>query len=235
MALEVVLRVEKLARVYPTGAGVREVGFTLGKGEIGALVGPNGSGKTTLLDALAGQSPHSGEVWILGKKPEDPAARRVHLAYLPEERDLPPFLTGRTAARLAEELWRSPGYRDRFEHEQKRWGLDEASLSLPAAALSQGTREKLSLALIFAREAAIYVLDEPEAHLDPIMRAELEACMMELKKKGKTVLFATHDVHLAARLGDRVFAIRSGRVRELKERSPEAILTALRGGEGEDA
>ncbi len=72
MALEVVLRVEKLARVYPTGAGVREVSFTLGKGEIGALVGPNGSGKTTLLDALAGQSPHSGEVWILGKNPRTP-------------------------------------------------------------------------------------------------------------------------------------------------------------------
>lgn len=235
MAFSVALRVEKLSRAYPTGAGVREVSFALEKGEIGALVGPNGSGKTTLLDALIGQSPHSGEVWILGQKPEDPAARRVHLAYLPEDRGLPPFLTGRTAARLAEELWRSPGYLERFERERRRWGLDDAALSQPAAVLSQGTREKLSLALLFAREAAVYVLDEPEAHLDPIVRAELEVRMMELKKEGKTVLFATHDVHLAVRLGDRVFAIHSGRVRELRMRSPEAILAALKGGEGADA
>ncbi len=229
------LEVRGLTRTYPGGAGVRDVSFTLAPGEIVALVGPNGAGKTTLLEALAGEAPHGGKVRVQGIPQEHRAAFKARLAYLPEDRGFPTFLTGRTAARLAQELWLQPGFLARFEEERGRWQLSDADLDRPALTLSQGTREKLALALVFSRKAPVYVLDEPEAHLDPIVRAELEDRLGSLKAAGKAVLFATHDVHLAARLGDRVLVVRSGRVRALAETKADAILRAVVEGRAHEA
>ena len=234
MADPPVLEAVDLTRLYPDGTGVRGARLRVYAGEIAALVGPNGAGKTTLLEALAGRPPQPGRVRLLGTGHDRRRAFLKRLAYLPEARALPPFLAGRTAARLAEELWQQPGLYLRFLQEAARLGLAEADLDRPARVLSQGTREKLALALVFSREARLYLLDEPEAHLDPIVRNVLENRLAELRAAGKAVLFATHDVYLAARLADRILLVKDGRVRPSETKDPEAILAALTGGEEDE-
>jgi len=221
------LEVEGLQSLYPGGAGLKEASFQVEAGTIVAIVGPNGAGKTTLLEALTGHRRHQGRVKAFGIPQENETAFQAKIAYLPEARGFPPFITGRTSARLAGDLWDQPGLYPRFLDETLRWDLGDAELDRPARLLSQGTREKLALALVFSRQAPLYLLDEPEAHLDPIMRKVLEDRLLELRQARKTVVFSTHDVYLAARLGDRILLVKNGLVRPAKTRSPEAILAEL--------
>lgn len=222
-----VLRADGLESRYPNGAGLIEANLCVRPREIVAAVGPNGAGKTTLLETLSGHRPYRGRLTLLGHAPKEEEAYKAKLAYLPEERGFPPFITGRTAARLAQDLWGQPELYPRFLKEAARLGLVEADLDRPARVLSQGTREKLALALVFAREAPLYVLDEPEAHLDPIVRKVLEDRVGELREAGKAVLFATHDVYLAGRVADTILLVKNGRVHPAKTKDPEAILTIL--------
>jgi len=236
MKREAALRVEGLTRLYANGAGVREVSFSLSAGEIAALVGPNGAGKTTLLDALALQAAFQGEVLLFGTPAHAETAYKKRLAYLPEARGFPPFLTLRVVVRLAEDAWLQAGFAERFREEARQLNLDLALLDTLVADLSQGTREKLALALVFSREAPFYLLDEPEAHLDPIVRARLEARLRQLKRPGKTILLATHDVHMAVRLADRVLALNNGHLVDLgRVKEVQAVLDALGGGADEGA
>jgi len=230
MTRDCILQAKNLESRYPNGAGLVEANLCLQKGRVVAAVGPNGAGKTTLLETLGGNRPYRGQVSLFGHEPENEGAYKAQLAYLPEERGFPPFITGRTAARLAQELWGQPGLYTRFKKEAARLDLTEAELDRPARVLSQGTREKLALALVFSREAPLYLLDEPEAHLDPIVRRVLEDRLAGLRAAGKAVLFATHDVYLAARLADRILLVKNGRVRPAGAKDPEAILAALTGG-----
>ncbi len=221
------LEVVRLSRTYRSGRGVHAVSFRVARGEIVALVGPNGAGKTTLLEAVCGFADYVGSVRVEGFDRERASAQWARMAFLPEERGFPPFLAGLTAARLAERFWEQPGLEDRFVSEAERWGLGAAERETPAFALSQGMREKLALALVFSRIVPLYVLDEPEAHLDPVMRDRLERRLAELREGGRAVLLATHDVHLAARLADRVLVLVRGAVRDLGRAGAAEVLRAL--------
>jgi len=228
----VVLRVAGVTRTYLTEKGVFDVSFSIGQGERVALVGPNGAGKTTLLEVLAGVAkPKSGTVELMGEPLFHERTYKSRLAYLPEQRGYPAYLSPRLTVRLAEQLWMQPGLQERFCKEAERLGLDRDAMDLPVSALSQGNKEKLALALVFSRRAELYLLDEPEAHLDAISRNRLEKRLHSLSiDAGKALLWATHDVHLAARTADRVAIIHNGRLRMLERVSDgNAILVALEG------
>jgi len=222
-----VLEVRRLSRTYRSGKGVRAVSFEVFRGEIVALVGPNGAGKTTLLEAVCGTADYVGSVLVEGFDREQETAQRSRAACLPENRSFPLFITGLTAARLAERFWEQPGLEEEFLAEAEGWLLSQAELERPVFALSQGMREKLALALVFSRRVSLYLLDEPEAHLDPIMRHHLERRLRELRADDRAVLLATHDVHLAERLADRVLALANGEVKDLGRSNAAAIMQAL--------
>ena len=221
------LEVRRLSRTYRSGRGVRAADFRVERGEIVALVGPNGAGKTTLLEAVCGLADYVGSVRVEGFDREQEAAQRARMACLPERRNFPPFLAGFTAARLAERFWGQPGLEARFLAEVEGWALGREELETPAFALSQGMREKLALALVFSRDVPLYVLDEPEAHLDPIMRERLERRLEKLRSDARAVLLATHDVHLAARLADRIVVLVGGETVDLGRARTDEVLQAL--------
>jgi len=225
---EPVLSVRNLSRTYSTGKGIVSAGFTVGAGEVVALVGPNGAGKTTLLEALCGTADYVGSVRIAGFDREHEAHQRQNRVCLPERRNLPLFLSGVAAARLAEGFWDQPGLFSRFVTEAHFWGLEGGDLEQPALALSQGMREKLMLALVFSSTAALMILDEPEAHLDPIVRHRLEQRLVARRDQGGALLLATHDAYMAARLADRILIVRAGRLHNLGAvPGVEAVFDAL--------
>jgi len=233
----VVLRVNGLSRTYITGKGVHSASFAVKRGEKVALVGPNGAGKTTLLEVLAGLvKPEAGFVELLGVPVSHERQYKTNLAYLPEQRGYPPYLSPRIALRLAEKLWMQPGLLDRFLKEANRLDFDLSVMDQPIRTLSQGNKEILSLALVFSRQAQIYLLDEPEAHLDAIVREYLEERLQWLgNHEGKAVLWATHDVHMAARLADRVLVIKDGKLKPVGgTASGAAIVAAIRALETAD-
>ena len=201
-------------------------------GEILVLLGENGSGKSTFLKLLARILEPSGGELLLDGRPLAELSRREtarRVAYVPQSVDLvfpirclDLVLQGRApygrgfAADSAE---------DRGRALQAMRACDVESLALrDASALSGGEKRRVFLARALAQEAAIWLLDEPTAGLDPRHRLQfLETLLKVHRERGTTVLFVTHDIELASELGDRVLLLVEGRA--LAEGTPADVLT----------
>ncbi len=198
-----------LTRVYGPGQVVGPVSLALAPGEGMALTGPNGAGKSTLLRLVRGEErADEGTVRILGEppRPADPGFRRRVLvldevSYFPDLSVREHLLLvavghglGRSAeGRVAEvlETCRLGGHRD-----------------LSPYKLSSGLRQLMGIAaLLLPPEPELFVLDEPERHLDGTARGWLGEVLGERKRAGTAVLFATHSQELARAVADRVVEI----------------------------
>ncbi len=198
---------------------VSDVSSCLDSAGIVALIGPNGAGKSTLLDLIAGlKAPTSGTCQIHGEDTasltREQLARLV--AHVPQQ--LPqevPFtvedviMTGR--------LPHSSGL---FESAEDEAALERAIAKArletfrrrPFAALSGGEKQRVLLAAAMCQEAAIFLLDEPSAHLDPENQVLLWEMIVDLKRAGHLILVATHHLSLAAQHSDRIWLMNHGRL-----------------------
>ena len=198
-------------------AGLEAVDLTIRAGEFVCLCGPSGCGKTTLLNLVAGlEAPTAGEVRVAGEIVRGPGPDRTVMF---QESALFPWLdVARNVAFPLEVAGVSPAERDarveRYLRMVHLWGFRDR----PPHALSGGMRQRVALARALVAEPTILLMDEPFAALDAqtrdVLHAELERVWLETKK---TVLFVTHNVREAARLGDRVVILgtRPGRVKRV--------------------
>jgi tungstate transport system ATP-binding protein len=205
------------ALVRLTGAGVsfgatpalRDVTFTLHRGERLALVGANGSGKTTLLRLLHGLVPGQGGQERLPLQPEG----RLPVAAMLFQRPFLLHLSVRQNVLLGLMLRRVP----RAEREARcRQALQRVGLAhradSAARALSGGQQQRLALARAWALLPDILFLDEPTASLDPSAKREIEALIGEVADSGVTVVMSTHNLGQAKRLMTRVIYLEGGRL-----------------------
>lgn len=197
---------------------VHAVDLAVGAGETVALLGPSGSGKSSLLAAVAGfLAPAGGEVHLAGRRVAGPG-----VAVPPEGRSvgvvfqndaLWPHLTVlQTVAYPIERRGVARG----LAQAQARALLERAGIAGLAdrrpAQLSGGEQQRTGLARALAREAAVYLLDEPTARLDSALKATLQRAIAEqVRDLGAAVLYATHDVAEALAIADRVVLLRDGR------------------------
>ncbi len=213
------LDVRRVSVAYGSVPVIHELDVTVAAGETVALLGPSGAGKSSLLAAVAGfVRPRAGEIRIDG---EIVADDRIHLP--PERRSVGvAFQNGA--------LWPHLSVVDTVAYPYRRRGLDAATarrramlllerLDIEAQAdrrpgqLSGGEQQRTGLARALARDAAVYLLDEPTAHLDTVLKATLQREMAEASRRsGAAVLYATHDVAEALGVADRVALIRAGRL-----------------------
>jgi energy-coupling factor transport system ATP-binding protein len=173
------------------------------RGEVTVLVGANGSGKTTLLRAIAGlRAPLSGRI--------DRAPGRV--AYLPQD---PGALLHRPSV-LAEVRWtiERAGTDEPAGRLLEAFGIAALADAYPRD-LSAGERQRAALAAILAGRPAIALLDEPTRGMDGAASDALRRVLDGLRAEGCSVVVATHDLELAARIADRVVALEDGTVRDL--------------------
>ena len=177
-------------------------------GEVHGFLGPNGSGKTTTIRVLLGLlRADAGEARLLDGDPWREAVRlHRRLAYVPGDVSLWPKLTGGEVIDL---LGRLRGDLDPRRREEllDRFELDPRK---KARTYSKGNRQKVALVAALASTAELLVLDEPTAGLDPLMEAEFQACIHEVKAEGRTVLLSSHILAEIEALCDRVSIIRAG-------------------------
>jgi len=210
---EAAIQLTEVSKVYGRGAGavhaVDRLSLTVADGEFVCLVGASGCGKSTLLSIVAGlDSPTAGQV--------DTTGRRVAIMF--QEPALFPWLTARRNVELALRALRVP-------KDQRRRRATELLETVHLAdfadkrphELSGGMRQRVALARALAQDADVLLMDEPFGALDAMTRDllhdELERICAE---RSLSVLFVTHNVREAARLGDRVVLLssRPGRVIE---------------------
>ena len=179
-------------------------------GEVHGFLGPNGAGKSTTMRVLLGLLRRdSGSAVMLGGDPwKDATALHRRIGYVPGDVSLWPNLTG---GEVIDVLGRMRGGLD----EKKRADLIERfelDPSRKARTYSKGNRQKVAVVAAFASNVELYLLDEPSSGLDPLMEAEFQRCVHEVKGEGATVLLSSHILAEAEALSDRISIIRNGRV-----------------------
>jgi ABC-2 type transport system ATP-binding protein len=218
----VILRTEKLCKTFEVGVrrrrvqAVKDLDLSVREGEIFGFVGPNGAGKTTTIKMLMGLIfPTSGRASIYDAPiPSTEAKRRI--GYLPENPSYYDFLTGREAlgffGRLA-----GASRSERARREEELLGLvglaDAADRQIRK--YSKGMQQRLGIAQALVGAPSFVVLDEPMSGLDPIGRKDVRDLILELKRRGTTVLFSTHILPDVEMLADRVGVILGGRLRDV--------------------
>ncbi len=194
----------------------------VGEGEVVHLRGPNGAGKTSLLKVLAGLlAVHSGEATVLGwDLVADRRAVRREVGMLGHQSFLYEELTVEENLRFAVRAARGASSSIRPALEQ--FGFAGRLASVPVSRCSAGQQRRASLAVLVARGARLWLLDEPHAGLDQDGRDLLDELLAGSRAAGRTVLFASHELERATAIAERTVHLAGGRVVE----QPEAAETA---------
>jgi len=220
----------KLRKTYGALTAIDDLTFDVAPGEIFGLLGPNGAGKSTTVRILITLlRPTGGRAVVLGhdvvKQPE--AVRRL-IGYVPQERAIDRFLTGREHLWLLANLYHLP------KDEARRRILEllklvelEAKADLPAKTYSGGMKRKLDIACGLLPNPKILFLDEPTLGLDVQSRLRIWDYVRELKARGITVVMTTNYLDEADQLCDRLAIIDGGRIRALG--SPSDLKAGLGG------
>jgi NitT/TauT family transport system ATP-binding protein len=202
------VRIAGVSKRFATGPNVLdEVSLDVARGEFVCLLGASGCGKSTLLNLVAGlDQPTAGRVEVAGVRP----------ALMFQEPALFPWLTASQNVELALRL-KGLGKKERRERAGDLLGLvrlkDAGAKRVHE--LSGGMRQRVAMARALAQDSSVLLMDEPFAALDAITRDALHEELVRIRQsQALTVLFVTHNVREAVRLGDRVVLLssRPGRV-----------------------
>jgi ABC-2 type transport system ATP-binding protein len=190
---------------------VDDLSLTVPSECIYGFIGPNGSGKTTTLRMIMHiLLPDRGEIEVLGSR--DTAAARDRVSYLPEERGLYKKMTVRRLLRYYGRLkGRTVADIDTAVDEWMARVELPGLLDRQIETLSKGMSQKVQFVAAVIADPALLILDEPFSGLDPVNAQVLRDAVLELRRRGTTVVFSTHDMGTAERMCDRIFMIFRGR------------------------
>ncbi len=223
------IQVDSLTKDYAGRRGIRDVTFTVEKGEILGFLGPNGAGKTTTMRILTGYlPPTSGHASIAGfdVSSESLEARR-HIGYLPEtvplykELTVLEYLTFVTRLRDIPKAQRA----EKIDMAMEKTNITDVA-DVFIGKLSKGYRQRVGLAQAVVHEPDVMILDEPTEGLDPRQRTETRALIRDLAK-AHTIILSTHILPEVEAVCDRVLIIDRGRI--VAEGTPSDLRAKLAG------
>jgi osmoprotectant transport system ATP-binding protein len=209
---------------------VSGLSLTIPPGELCVLVGPSGAGKTTAMKMVNRLVElDAGDVLVDGRSVRelDATELRRRIGYVIQQVGLFPHMTVAGNVAVVPRLlgWPRRRVRERVEELLELVGLDAKTFAerFPRE-LSGGQRQRVGLARALAGDPGVMLMDEPFGALDPITRERLQEEFLRLRRAvGKTVIFVTHDVDEAVRLGDRIAILREGGVLAQVD-TPDAVL-----------
>ena len=184
-------------------------------GEVFGLLGPNGSGKSTTIKlALGLLHPSTGRVFIFGRRPEEVAIKK-RIGYLPEESYLYRFLNARETLDYYGRLF----FQSRLQRRKRiDMLLDMVGLATaqrrPVGEYSKGMQRRIGLAQALINDPDLLILDEPTTGLDPIGTRQIKDLILELARRGKTVLLCSHLLSDVEDVCDRVAIMFGGKIRQ---------------------
>jgi cobalt/nickel transport system ATP-binding protein len=213
------IHVDCASHTYPDGSvGIHDMCFYVLKNEIVAICGPNGSGKSTLIEHLNGLLlPSLGTIWVNGRTisggEQTGLWKEVGVVFQNSDDQL-------FAPTVLDDVMFGPLNLGLSPHEARARAM-EALGTLGAASLvsklpnylSGGQKRLVSIAGILAMKPMVIAMDEPTSDLDPVHAGMIEKIIVDLKERlGISVVIATHDMDLAARVADRICLVRNGAV-----------------------
>ncbi len=224
------IRLEGVRKQYDDGTvAVRELSLELPAGELTVLVGPSGCGKSTILRMINRLiEPSAGRMWLGDDEitAVDPIALRRRIGYVIQNVGLFPHQTVRDNVATVPKLlgWPKQRVAERSGELLDLVGLDPARYATrDPHELSGGQRQRVGVARALAADPVVLLMDEPFSAVDPIVRGRLQDEFLRLQQTvRKTIVFVTHDVDEAVRLGDRIVVLSEGG--KLEQFAPPALL-----------
>ncbi len=222
--LAIPLRLRGVTKSYKThfwqrpAVSLAGLDLELRAGEILGLLGPNGAGKTTTIKLSLGLIfPDAGTIELMGERPWQRSSR-ARVGYLPENANFPDDLTGRELVEFAGEVHGldRPTRRRRAAELLDRLGIAHAA-DRTLRKYSKGMAQRAGMARALVASPDLVILDEPMSGLDPVGRREFRDLILELKRDGTTVLFASHVLSDAEMLCDRVAILDHGRLAAVED------------------
>lgn len=213
-----------MSKLYGTFKAVDNVSFKVEKGRIFGLLGPNGAGKTSMIRMINHITmPDEGTVTFNGQRVDETTQQRI--GYLPEERGL--YKKMKVGEQLMY-LIRLRGLSKEDARKAISYWLDRFDatswIGKEVGDLSKGMQQKIQFVAAIAHDPDLYIFDEPFSGLDPINSETLKRVIIELRDRGKTILFATHRMEQVEQMCDDIClfnkgkAILSGDLRSIKQR-----------------
>lgn len=202
-----ILRCENLTKDYGGFRALNGINLSLESGKIVGLLGPNGSGKTTMIKILNGLlTPTAGKIYINGHEPGVETKKIV--AYLPDNIYLGTWMSVKQIVDLFADFYAD--FRPDLAYDMLgRLGI---SAEVKLKTLSKGNKEKVCLILVMARNALLYVLDEPIAGVDPATRDYVISTIINNYNPQASVLISTHLISDIEQVLDEVIFINNGNI-----------------------
>ena len=218
------IEISNLTKTFGDLTALDDVTVSLEQGQIVGLLGPNGSGKTTLIKILNGLlQPTSGSVTINGSAPGVETKKVV--AYLPDRNALPDYMTASQLMDIYEDFFED------FDRLKAEAMVDDLGINRKQTMkkMSKGTKEKLQLCLVMARQAEVYLLDEPIGGVDPATRDYILRTIISNYNENAVVLISTHLIADVETVLDDVVFLKEGRIvlhkaaDEIREEKGESV------------
>lgn len=221
---------KNVTKKYEDGfVAIKNLNLTVHDHELFVLIGPSGSGKTTTMKMMNRLiEPTSGEIFINGENiaKQNPVKLRRDIGYVIQQIGLMPHMTIRENVALVPKLkkWDEKRYMKKVDELIEMVGLDpkEVGDRYPDE-LSGGQQQRIGVIRALAADPEVILMDEPFSALDPISREQLQEELTRLQQElKKTIVFVTHDMDEAIKIGDRICLMKDGEIVQLDR--PEVIL-----------
>ena len=206
------ISIKNITKRFGGFEAVKDLSIEINKGEIYGLLGSNGAGKSTTINILLGfLEPDKGKAFIDSidvTANEDSARKKI--GYISENVNLYPYLTGienlNYFCKIAGEDYND----EALSKILNDCGLDSDAIYKKVGSYSKGMRQKVGIAIAFAKKAKVLLLDEPASGLDPLASTELSSTLKSLAKKGTAILMASHDIFRVRETCDRIGILKNG-------------------------
>ncbi|MEM7372463.1 MAG: ABC transporter ATP-binding protein [Bacteroidota bacterium] len=212
------IHLHQVSKSFKGKPAVQNLSLTIPKGEILGLLGANGAGKSTTINVLLGfLSPDSGTASIdeLDVGRETTQVRKL-IGYIPENVNLYPYLTGLENLDYFCRLAGLTYSKSELQEFLNTCGLQSDAHHQKVADYSKGMRQKVGIAIAYAKKAKVYLLDEPASGLDPLASNELSELLKKLAAEGAAILMASHDIFRVREVCHRIGILKHGQlVKEL--------------------
>lgn len=216
------IRTDNLSKTYKTllgkseTAAVKALSLEIKEGEVFGLLGPNGAGKTSTIHLLLNLiRPTSGTAFLFERPVTETTVHR-RLGYLPESVNLHTYYRGRALLNFYAALCEVPPQdrASRITSVLKLLDLEDAAAK-QVSKYSKGMTQRIGVAQALLHDPELLILDEPTASLDPVGRNQFRELLLELKRRGKTILISSHILSEVESVCDRVAILQDGSLKRV--------------------
>ena len=204
------IQLKNIHKKFKDKVALNDLSLEVKSGEIYGLLGANGAGKSTTLNLILGfLNPDTGSINMVNIE-DGSSISKDRLGYIPENVNLYPYLTGLENLDYFSRLAGLHFGTEKLHEFLLDCGLEKDAINQSISEYSKGMRQKVGIAIAYAKNAKIYLLDEPASGLDPLSSNELSLLLKKMSDKGSTILMASHDIFRVRETCNKIGILKNG-------------------------